>query len=80
MKQVGKREKYEVFVDSVNGSDVCTFDTLPEAKTCARNWAKELITAKKLAKHESVVILKVVEEIVFEIKGEDYESNIMQAK
>lgn len=66
MKQVG-RVKFEVFVDSVNGSDVITFDYLADAKAYANKWAKEL----KLKKHESVVVLKVEETIMTEIKGEE---------
>ena len=56
-----KRTKYEVFVDSVYGSDVLTYDTYKEAFKAAEDWLKDL------KKGEKIVILKVTEEIATEI-------------
>ena len=56
------RTYYQVFVDSVWGSDVVECDTLKEAREAAINWRKDL---KK--DQNKVVILKVTEKLVEEI-------------
>ena len=55
--------KYQVFVDSIHGSDVLDFDELDDARKAAKEWKKEL--SKK--DDNRVIIIKVTEEIVDEI-------------
>lgn len=51
--------EYEVFVDSVHGSDVVKFDNFKDARKCAEDWAK---TAG-----DPVVVTRVQREIVMEV-------------
>lgn len=61
MKQVGK-EHFEIFADSVYGSDILYADTLNEARKKAEEWAKDSDCP--------IVVVKVEEQIVLEVKGE----------
>ena len=54
--------RYEVFADSVYGSDVVHADTLNEARKKAEEWAKD--------SNCPIVVMKVEEQIVLEVKGE----------
>lgn len=58
-----KKTYYQIFVDSVNGSDIIERDTFEEAKKEAVEWAQETT----LKSHEKVVVVKVEEEIVYEV-------------
>ena len=58
-----KRTYYQIFVVSVNGSDIIERDTFEEAKKEAIEWAQDTT----LKPHEKVVVVKVEEEIVYEV-------------
>lgn len=58
-----KRTYYQIFVDSVNGSDIIERDTFEEAKKEAIEWAQDTT----LKPNEKVVVVKVEEEIVYEV-------------
>ena len=49
--------EYEVYVDTIHGSDVVTFDTLEEAEKCALEWSMGCIDCD--------VVIEKVERNVF---------------
>lgn len=58
------REHFEVFVDSIYGSDIIdTGDTFEEALRIANAWAKDIKKTNK------VVVIRVTEQVAFEMNG-----------
>ena len=55
--------RFEIFVDSVWGSDVLHADTFEEAVHKANAWAKEI------KKTDKVVVMRITEQIAFEMEG-----------
>jgi len=58
-----QRTYYQIFADSVYGSDIVEKDTLNEARKVADEWAK---TSKC-----KIVVLKVTEQIVLEVSNNE---------
>ena len=56
---------YEVFVDSIHGSDVVVKDTLNEALKCAETWSKEV--------KNPVIVTKVTTEVDCQYRNGQWE-------
>ena len=52
--------QFEVYTDSIHGSDVLTFDTFDEARVAAEKWSKECDCPILIEKIERSIIYTTV--------------------
>ena len=51
--------EFEVFVDSIHGSDVITFDDFVDARKCAEKWAETAGAPVIVTQVQRVIVLEV---------------------